>query len=177
MSTHSGYCLNTVVFTGARGVEILEYFKNMEEHSPPFLSILVADGRLNFDSRWIPPIRSLNEIAEMFDVSYDINYRVPFEDRGNYRYTCLQDQPLSAPADQLRQAINAAVSREQLAITESELTKHILSQSLNLHELEVLSHLTGKRYNDFRLSDIQQRNAVPKPWENGDSEPRKRIGR
>jgi hypothetical protein len=158
MSGLTGHCINTVVFAGDNEVGILEYFNQMEEHSPPFLSIMVYDNALHFDSRWIPPIRSLNEIAEQFDVSYKIDYRVPYEDRGTYNYTCLQDQPLSPQADLLRAFINNSENREQLAEKETFLTRHILAQSLDLHELEVLSYLTGKKYNEFRLNEIQNRN-------------------
>lgn len=168
MSSTTGYCINTVVFTGDNEAAILEYFNQLEEHTPPFLSILVADNKLRFDSRWIPPIRSLNEIAEQFDVNYRIDYRVPYEDRGTYNYTCLQQQSLSPNAASLRSMINAADSRQNLAEKETQLTRHILAQSLNLHELEVLSHLMGKKYNEFRLKDIQDRN---------DDEPGRRIGR
>lgn len=168
MSSITGYCINTVVFTGDNEAAILEYFSQLEEHTPPFLSIMVADDKLRFDSRWIPPIRSLNEIAEQFDVNYRIDYRVPYEDRGTYNYICLQQQYLSPQADLLRSMINAADSREMLANTETILTRNILAQSLNLHELEVLSHLMGKKYNEFRLKEIQDRN---------DEESGRRIGR
>lgn len=155
MSSLTGHCMNTVVFAGDNEGEILAHFNQMEEHTPPFLSIMVYDNALHFDSRWIPPIRSLNEIAEQFDVSYKIDYCVPYEDRGTYCYTCLQQQPLSPQADLLRAFINAAENPEQLAEKETYLTRHILAQSLDLHELEVLSYLTGKRYNEFRLNGIQ----------------------
>jgi hypothetical protein len=158
MSGLTGHCINTIVFAGDNENEILEHFNRMEEHSPPFLSIMVYDNALHFDSRWIPPIRSLTEIAEQFDVSYKIDYRVAYEDRGTYTYTCLQQQPLSPQADLLRTFINAAENPEQLAEKEAYLTRHILAQSLDLHELEVLSYLTGKRYNEFRLNEIQDRN-------------------
>jgi hypothetical protein len=157
MSNLTGHCINTVVFGGENEQEILGYFNQMEEHSPPFLSIMVYDNALHFDSRWTPPIRSLNEIAERFDVSYKIDYRVPYEDRGSYSYICLQQQPLSPQADLLRVFINAAENPEQLAEKETYLTRHILAQSLDLHELEVLSYLTGKKYNEFRLNENQKR--------------------
>jgi len=157
MSGLTGHCINTVVFAGDNELEILEHFNQMEEHTPPFLSIMVYDNALHFDSRWIPPIRSLNEIAEQFDVSYKIDYRVPYEDRGTYNYTCLQHQPLSPQADLLRAFINNSENPEQLAEKETYLTRHILAQSLDLHELEVLSYLTGKKYNEFRLKEIQDR--------------------
>jgi len=147
--------MNTVVFAGDNEQAILDHFNKMEEHTPPFLSIMVYDNALHFDSRWIPPIRSLNEIAEQFDVSYKIDFRVPYEDRGAYAYTCLQQQPLSPQADLLRAFINAAENPEQLAEKETYLTRHILAQSLDLHELEVLSYLTGKKYNEFRINEIQ----------------------
>ncbi|WP_158993946.1 hypothetical protein [Mucilaginibacter sp. L196] len=70
----------------------------------------------------------------------------------------LQQQPLSPQADLLRALINAAENPEQLAEKETYLTRHILAQSLDLHELEVLSYLIGKRYNEFRLTEIQDRN-------------------
>jgi hypothetical protein len=168
MSGLTGHCINTVVFAGDNELEILEHFNQMEEHTPPFLSIMVYDNALHFDSRWIPPIRSLNEIAEQFDVNYHIDYRVPYEDRGSYNYTCLQQQPLSPQADLLRAFINAADDPEKLAETETYLTRHILAQSLNLHELEVLSYLTGKKYNEFRIRETQDRN---------DEEPGRQIGR
>lgn len=161
MSGLTGHCINTVVFTGDNEQAILEHFNRMEEHNPPFLSIMVYDNALHFDSRWIPPIRSLNEIAEQFDVSYNIDYRVPYEDRGTYHYVCLQHQYLSPQADLLRSFINAADDRERLAETETYLTRHILAQSLDLHELEVLSYLTGKKYNEFRLKESQDRNDEP----------------
>ena len=162
MSSLTGHCMNTVVFTCDNEQAILEHFNQMEEHTPPFLSIMVYDNALHFDSRWIPPIRSLNEIAEQFDVSYKIDFRVPsYEDRGTYTYTytytCLQQQPLSPQADLLRAFINAAENPEQLAEKETYLTRHILAQSLDLHELEVLSYLTGKIYNEFRANEIQNR--------------------
>ncbi len=168
MSSLTGHCINTVVFTGDNEQAILEHFNQMDEHAPPFLSIMVYDNALHFDSRWIPPIRSLNEIAEQFDVNYQIDYRVPYEDRGTYNYTCLQQQPLSPEADLLRTFINAADDHERLATTETYLTRHILAQSLNLHELEVLSYLTGKKYNEFRLREIQGHNH---------EEPGRKIGR
>lgn len=178
MSSLTGHCMNTVVFVGDHELQALEHFNQMEEHTPPFLAIMVYDNALHFDSRWIPPIRSLNEIAEQFDVSYQLDYRVPYEDRGTYRYTCLQQQYLSPQADLLRSFINAADNRERLAETETYLTRHILAQSLNLHELEVLSHLTGKKYNEFRLKDIRDRdNYTRNPWENDDTEPGRKIGR
>lgn len=168
MSSLTGHCINTVVFTGENSEAILEYFNRMEEHTPPFLAILVYDNTLHFDSRWIPPIRSLNEIAEQFDVNYHLDYRVPYEDRGTFNYTCLQQQPLSPRADLLRVFINAAENPERLAETETQLTRHILAQSLDLHELEVLSYITGKKYNELRLKLSQDRN---------DDEPRRIIGR
>jgi len=157
MSSLTGHCINTVVFGGDNEQAILDHFNQMEEHTPPFLSIMVYDNALHFDSRWIPPIRSLSEIAEQFDVSYKIDFRVPYEDRGTYTYTCLQQQPLSPQADLLRVFINAAENPDQLAEKETYLTRHILAQSLDLHELEVLSYLTGKKYNEFRANAIQNR--------------------
>lgn len=155
MSSLTGHCMNTVVFAGDNKQAILDHFNQMEEHTPPFLSIMVYDNALHFDSRWIPPIRSLSEIAEQFDVSYKIDFRVPYEDRGTYAYTCLQQQPLSPQADLLRAFINAAENPEQLAEKETYLTRHILAQSLDLHELEVLSFLTGKKYNEFLINGIK----------------------
>ena len=154
MSYLTGHCINTVVFAGNNEQAILDHFSQIEEHTPPFLSIMVYDNALHFDSRWIPPIRNLNEIAEQFDVSYKIDFRVPYEDHGIYRYTCLQQQPLSPQADLLRAFINGADNSERLAETETHLTRHILAQSLDLHELEVLSYLTGKKYNEFRINGI-----------------------
>lgn len=156
MSSLTGHCMNTVMFAGDNEQEILGHFNEMEEHTPPFLSIMVYDNALHFDSRWIPPIRSLNVIDEQFDVSYKIEYRVPYEDRGTYSYTCLQQQPLSPQADLLRAFINAAEDPNQLAEKETYLMRHILAQSLDLHELEVLSYLTGKKYNEFRLNEVQK---------------------
>lgn len=165
--------MNTVRFIGDNEQQALEFFNEKEraEHWPPFLSIMVYDNALHFDSRWVPPIRSLNEVAEQFDVSYQIDYRVPYEDKGTYRYTCLQDESLSDEADKLRELINNAVERGELEDAEASLTRHVLAQSLNLHELEVLSYIAGKKYNEFRLKDIQGR-AEPgeqsKPWEGGE---------
>jgi hypothetical protein len=173
MSNLTGHCINTVVFTGENELDILEHFNRMEQHTPPFLAIMVYENALHFDSRWTPPIRSLNEIAEQFDVSYKIDYRVPYEDRGTYNYTCLQQQPLSPQAGLLRAFINAADSSERLAETEIHLTRHILAQSLDLHELEVLSYLAGKKYHEVRLIEIQN-NDNP---DRNDNEHGRKIGR
>lgn len=154
-----GYCINTVEFIGENQQLALEYFKGKEaeEHYPPFLAIMVYDNAVHFDSRWVPPIRSLNEVAEQFDVSYHIDYRVPYEDRGSYFYTCLQQEDLSDEAHAIRETINSAVTIEELEDADALVTRHVLAQSLNLHELEVLSYIAGKKYNVFRLQDIQDR--------------------
>jgi hypothetical protein len=86
MSSLTGHCMNTVVFAGDNEQAILDHFNKMEEHTPPFLSIMVYDNALHFDSGWIPPTRSLSEIAEQFDVSYKIDFRVPYEDCGTCTY-------------------------------------------------------------------------------------------
>lgn len=71
------------------------------------------------------PIRNLNENAEQFDVSFKIDDRVHYYDRGTHHSTYLQQQPLLPQADLLRAFINSADNHDRLAETKIYLPWHI----------------------------------------------------
>lgn len=176
----TSYCANTVVFSGDNQKKALQYFAALPENSPPFLAILIYDNALHFDSRWIPPLRDLDAVAEQFNVSYNLQYQIPYEEKASYQYTCLQHHPLSQEGDNIRREINEATELGQMEHIEAKVHNHLHSQSLDQHQLIVLSHLLGKKFNELGTQAAHLKESsteVIKPWEGDDANQQKQRGR
>lgn len=164
------YCSNRVTFTGDKGQEVLQHFSNMGYDAPPFHDLIVNEEAVYFESRWIPPLRDLNQIAEQFNVSYDLVYQLPNErTKENYHYACLQDEQLNEPAALLRTQINETGTAMELNKLESRVHEQAEKGLFNNHERSILTQLLGKQY--IALSKAER------PWENDDPDRPNQIGR
>ncbi|SDE11291.1 hypothetical protein SAMN05216464_1045 [Mucilaginibacter pineti] len=140
------YCSNTVTFIGDNQPDALEYFMDMGYDSPPFEAILVDDDSVHFESRWVPPIKDLIEIAELFDVNYKLAYRLPNERaKVKYEYTCMQNEKLSKPAAILRGQIAKAIAPNDLELLETAVQEQAERGAFNNYERAILNQLLGKR--------------------------------
>jgi hypothetical protein len=86
------YCSNKVTFKGENRQQAMDHFVAMGYDSPPFYDILIDDTAVYFESRWMPPQRDLNEIAELFNVSYELAYRLPNESKKGEISICLHER-------------------------------------------------------------------------------------
>ena len=146
----AGYCLNQLTFSGAGSEPATAYFDAIGEDAPPFYNLFVEGGVVYFESKWIPPLRDLNEIAEAYDVNYDLHYQLPDErQKQRYQYTCMQDEPLDLTGDALRTLILSSPDTLMLDSLESEIQDQSDLGHLNAHERDVLTLLLGKRYRYF----------------------------
>lgn len=158
------YCSNSVVFSGKNGEKVLEHFQKLGEDAPPFLAIQIDDGKVDFKSRWIPPLNSLFRIAERFDVNFRLEYRIPDEGIETFAYTCMQQQPLPPEAQRLREAINNATSKPELDMLEARIVEHALARDFDQTELRALKYILGKRFTTMATTSDTGR----KPWESSD---------
>lgn len=149
-------CSNKVSFLGGNSSQAIDHFAEMGDESPPFYALIIEEDTVWFESKWIPPLRDLNEIAERFDVSYDLVYQLPDERaKQKHHYACLNDQPLGPAADALRRLVLAAPGRETLDVLEEDVHAQADLGQIDLHEQLVLSELIGKQYGN--LSGNRQR--------------------
>lgn len=148
------YCSNMVTFTGNQQQLAVEHFAEMGYDAPPFYAILIDDNAVYFESRWIPPQKDLNEIAELFDVSYDIVYRLPNErKKESYHYDCMNDEPLRKIADNLRLQIREAADQTALGPLENLIHAQGDLGKINFHERSILTQVLGKKYRSFTGRD------------------------
>jgi len=154
------YCSNKIDFIGDNRQAAFDHFSQMGYDSPPFHDILISDEAVYFESRWIPPLRDLNRIAEQFDVDYKLTYQLPNErKKEKYSYTCLHNEKFGGPAATLAAEIKRADSLEALEKSEHELHELGDKAQLNNHERSLLAHLIGKR--SEHLLGVQQEQQLP----------------
>jgi hypothetical protein len=167
------YCSNSVIFLGSNSGRALDYFASLEGNVSPFLEISIYKDTVNFESRWVPPIKELNRIAETFDVSYDLHYHIPDKDRRSSAYICLDHQPLSPIAERIRHTLKEISSLEELEGAELTVGELLFYQTLNMRELGVLACMLKKRQYALEPSLAEQNDLSEKPgtkpWENNDS--------
>ncbi|WP_313366091.1 hypothetical protein [Sphingobacterium multivorum] len=161
----ANYCSNSVTFSGANSDKALAYCASLEYNSPPFLDISIYRDSFNFESRWSPPIAALNRLAEQFDVSYNLTYRPPYEDRAFFEYICLQQVALEPSAEHIRQVINKALTAEQLKEAWELVDGLLRDRSFNLPELGLFACLLQKRTDQLTLDNSR----IQLPWESDDT--------
>lgn len=168
----ANYCSNAVNFSGENCGEALAHFTAMDYNTPPFLDISIYGEQVSFESRWVPPIRELNRLAERFSVNYRLDYHIPYEDRASYVYTCLQQEPLAPKAMEVRDIINNAATPAELAEAEQLVRELIQSRRFDLRELGLFVCVLDIRMEQMGLTtslvpdngdDIAQ-----KPWQSSD---------
>lgn len=164
------YCSNSVIFSGKNSENALAYCASLEYNSPPFLDISVYRDAFNFESRWSPPIAELNRLAERFDVSYNLTYRAPHEDRAYFEYICLQQVALEPSADQVRQDIGKAQTEAELGLARDLLEGLLRDRAFGLSELGLFACLLQKRTDQLAVDNSR----IPAPWEQDQSAERKR---
>lgn len=86
--------------------------------SPPFEAILVEDNKLHFDSKQLPPIRDLSQIAERFDVNYTLDYSA---------------------------SINKSTSLQELGKIDQSLLQASFMGKLDNHQFFILKQIVGKK--------------------------------
>jgi hypothetical protein len=146
----AGYCLNQLTFSGANSLQATTYFDAIGEDAPPFYNLFVEDRVVYFESKWIPPLRDLNELAEVYDVNYDLYYQLPDErQKQRYQYTCMQSETLDLTGDAMRMLILASPDTLMLDALETEIQDQSDLGYLNAHERDALTLLLGKRYRYF----------------------------
>ncbi|WP_141202032.1 hypothetical protein [Sphingobacterium cellulitidis] len=164
------YCSNSVTFSGSNSDRALAHCAALEYNSPPFLDIFIYRDTFNFESRWSPPIAELNRLAERFDVSYNLTYRPPHEDRAFFEYICLQQVALEPSADHIRQVINRAQTGEQLKEAGALVEGLLRDRSYDLPELGLFACLLQKRTDQLGVDNSR----APDPWEPDQSAKTKR---
>jgi len=141
------YCSNKVLFAGAQNAAAVEYFAAMGYDAPPFYNLIVEEDVVYFESRYIPPLRDLNEIAELFDVSYDLVYQLPGErSKEKYHYACLKDESLGKAANGLRLRLLGLSDPASLETMEISIDQQRDQNTINAHEHSILKQLLGKQY-------------------------------
>ncbi|MES2446590.1 MAG: hypothetical protein V4546_05375 [Bacteroidota bacterium] len=164
------YCSNRITFTGDNRQEALQYFSGLGYDSPPFYDLITNDEAVYFESRWVSPLRDLNQIAEQFNVSYDLVYQLPNErTKEKYHYACLQDEQLNEHAALLRTQINDTCTATELNKQESRVHEQAEKGLFNNHERSILTQLLGKKY--IALSKVER------PWEDDGPDRGNQIGR
>ena len=168
----ANYCSNSVTFTGGDSGEALAHFTDLEYNSPPFLDISIYGEQVNFESRWVPPIRELNRLAEHFSVNYRLDYHIPYEDRASYVYTCLQQEALSPEAVKVRDIINRAATPGELAEANLMVRELIQYRTFDLHDLGLfvcaLDHRMAQMGLTTSLTPEIGEGMTYKPWESND---------
>lgn len=155
------YCSNSVTFSGRNSDKALAYCAGMAYNSPPFLDISIYRDTFNFESRWSPPIVALNRLAEQFDVSYNLTYRAPHEDRAFFEYICLQQVALEPSPEHIRQLINKAQTNEQLKEADIMLDGLLRDRAFSLPELGLFACLLQKRTDQLAVDNPRTK----LPWE------------
>src|SRR5690606_31450568 len=112
--------------------------------APPFLDISINGDTVSFQSRWIPPLRELNRIAEQFDVSYWLQYLIPGEDRTSYEYICLQHQALEPAAETVLEIINKTETKAQLEVAQGLVGDQLQKRTSGPRELGIFASLLKK---------------------------------
>ena len=171
--TVANYCSNLVSFTGKNSDGVLAYFQSLGKDAPPFLDISINGDTVSFQSRWIPPLRELNRIAEQFDVSYWLQYLIPGEDRTSFEYICLQHQALEPAAEKVLEIINKTETKAQLKEAEELVGDLLQNRTFDLRELGIFASLLKKRANQLAVGYSR----IPAPWESDDQSKNSRRGR
>lgn len=166
------YCSNTVTFTGENSNNVLDHFRNFSKKVPPFLNTVVSGNSVTFESRWTPPIRDLNAIAERFDVSYHLQYRINEKPKETLSYICLNHEPMSPAAERIRIVINGLSTEDDIKNAEKMVGELLTHRTLNLHDLGVIACVFNKRAEAVeRIPDIDKEildEINRKPWESED---------
>lgn len=169
----ANYCSNHITFIGPNSDKALSHFASLGNNAFPFLDIYVSEDYVLFESRWSPPIKELNQLAEKLSVSYKLDFDIPHEGRESYSYTCLQEETLEPPAEQVREFINRAQTETQPKGTERLVDDFLLNRTFSLRELGLFSCLLKKR-----LAEIHRKNDTSQtPWESNDLSTDRKRGR
>ncbi|WP_185210717.1 hypothetical protein [Sphingobacterium mizutaii] len=177
----ANYCSNAVTFMGKNSEKALSHFASMGDNTPPYLEIFIHKGIINFESRWVPPIRDLNRLAEKFNVSYKLDYHIPHEDRETFVYTCLQQEPLVPMANKIRDIISKAETREELENLDLMVKELIEYRTFNLHDLGLLTCVLNHRFNQMGFTTsvipVPTEKTELNPWEKNDLSTEKKRSR
>lgn len=155
------YCSNKVGFSGENARLALEHFSQMGYDAPPYHDIIVDGDAVYFESRWIPPLRDLTSLAEMFDVDFKLTYQLPNERaKEKYSYTCLINQKLPRAGEQLRNEILGSSSLSELEKVETSLHEKAHRAILDSHQRSILTQLLGKKTAEILGTGYGQQNDV-----------------
>lgn len=140
------YCSNKVDFQGENRDQVFSHFSSMGYDCPPYQDIIVDSNAVYFESRWIPPLRDLIQLAESFDVNFKLVYQLPNERaKEKYSYTCLKNEKLPVIGEELRKRIQTAGSLSELEKVEADLHEKADRSQLDSHQRSILTGLIGKR--------------------------------
>lgn len=146
----ANYCSNKAEFSGENSQMVLEHFSSMGYDSPPFYDILIDNDAVHFESRWIPQIKDLCEIAENYGVDFKLVYQVPHErTKEKYSYTCLQNRNLEGLANDLKALILKATSVYDLEKASESINDKGQGSQINKNEWTILAYLAEKKYNEI----------------------------
>lgn len=146
----ANYCSNMAEFSGENSQMVLEHFSSMGYDSPPFYDILIDNDAVHFESRWIPPIKDLCEIAESFGVDFKLVYQVPHErTKEKYNYTCLNNRKLEGLANDLKELILKAASVYDLEKASESINDKGQGSQIDMDEWTILAYLAEKKYNEI----------------------------
>lgn len=166
-------CYNFVSFTGENTDAVLEHFQKIENDNPLFSRISIYKDTVAFYSHWVPPLTELNLIAEQFDVSYFLEYRIPYEHQTSFEYICMQHQPLELAAEKIREIINKAETKAQFKEADKILDDLLITRELSFRELGLLACFLKKRITEIGRNNMR----VQAPWESANPSTEKKRGR
>ncbi|WP_431293341.1 hypothetical protein [Pedobacter sp. P26] len=156
------YCYNKLDFLGENSVLAIDHFSELGYDCPPFLNILIDNDAVYFESRWIPPLRDLQEIAESFDVDFKLVYQLPNERiKEKYDYVCMKNQKLDLAAEVLKTMISEATSVEVLEGIAEVIHEQADRSCVNSRERLVLAHLAERKFNEINSNTHEQNQNIP----------------
>ena len=165
----ANYCSNYVTFTGPNSAKALSHFASLGNHSFPFLDIYVSGDYVLFESRWMPPIKKLNQLAEELSFSYKLDFDAHPEGKGSYSYTCLQEETLDSDADMIRKIINKVETKEQFEKADKILRELLIERENDPRELGLFASLMNHKATQLNLTATYHQNiqekTEQKPWE------------
>ncbi|PWS32681.1 hypothetical protein [Pedobacter paludis] len=156
------YCYNKVDFLGENSALAIEHFSEMGYDCPPFLNILLDNDAVYFESKRIPPLRDLQEIAESFDVDFKLICQLPNErTKEKYDYVCMKNQKLDLAAEVLKTMISDATSVDELEGIAEVIHEQADRSRVNSHERLILAHLAERKFNEINSNTQDQDQNIP----------------
>ena len=140
-------CTNTLLLIGEDKKQGIELFKSLDKDSPPFFDIKLLNEKIEFTSKSVPPIKTLNILAELYNLSYQITYKIHRMARtGSYIYQCLHHRTLSPFAEELRMEIIDDISRQAMEAIYFTMQDLSIIERLDIVEQCILLELLMNKY-------------------------------